>query len=247
MQKTNELLYSLERNCFMIHIIHGEFSEGSRRELAKLREKFSAYEIIQLDGKSVTQTDIVVATESESLFATKRLVLIERFLSQFNAKKAHEVSRLKQQIERLPKDVEIVFWEEKEISRTILALFPKDTDIALFKPDRSLFSFVEALRPGNNHTLIGLYQTSLRVDSPEMIFAMLVRQLRCLIMAKEMGKGIPKISPWQAGKLTKQAEFFSDTQLHELYRKLLNIDVKIKFGLSAYNLEEALKIFVLSM
>ncbi|MEK7165556.1 MAG: hypothetical protein AAB874_01975 [Patescibacteria group bacterium] len=227
----------------MLHLLHGDNIERSRKELTNIKQKASDKEIISLDGKTVTLTDVEQALQTNSLFGMERLVIIENlFTKRFTRKTADFVPFL-QQIERIPQEVTVVFWEEKELSKTAINQFPKNTDIALFRPDKIIFQLVESILPGNSGNVLELLTLSLKKDSPELIFAMLIRQVRLLMMVKDLGKSAHELAPWQAARIAKQAQHFTWDQLLKLHEQLFTIDVKIKSGLSAFNLASEMKLF----
>lgn len=233
----------------MLHLFHGDNTEQSRNELLALRKKFKDQEIVFYDGKNMTLTDLKQSTESGSLFGSKRLVIVENLFTRKLAKKSsdRENENFKKFIHEIPSDVDIVFWEEKELSKTSLNILPKNTDIALFQIERILFKFLESIRPDVTQELIDKFNHCLEKESPEMIFAMLVRQIRYLIMVKDLGKNISELSPWQLGKFLKQVNFFSMRQLLKLYNRLLQIDIKIKTGNSAFNLTDEIRLFLINI
>ena len=169
----------------MIHLFHGQSIDASRKELQLLRDKFSNGEVVFYDGKTVTPTDFIQATQSTTLFGSDRLVVIENLFSRKITKKSQDFDTWITLIKQVPKDANIVFWEEKEQSKTVVSVFPKDTDIALFRPDRLIFTFVESLRPSNTEIILDNFAGAVKKDTPELIFAMLVRQFRYLILVKE--------------------------------------------------------------
>ena len=231
----------------MIHLFHGENITASRRELTLLREGHAKDEIVVFDGKKVTPTELIQATESTSLFTLRRLVIVENLFSKRATLKSKELDTFAEILKKFPKDTEIVFWEEKELGKTLLGLFSKETDIALFRPDKMLFTFIESIRPNTTKTLISLFDKSLQKDAAEMIFVMLVRQLRFLIIAHEVGTKIPELAPWQAKKFATQAQYFSYPQLITLYEHLLEIDVKIKTGATPFTLAEEIRLFLVKI
>lgn len=233
----------------MIHLFHGEQVDASRKELLQMRGQFAGQDIVVLNGKTISPTDLIQATQSPSLFGTRRLVIVENLLSRrlsgkTRSKEAQEFSNL---ITNLPGDCEIVFWEEKEAGKTSLSLFPQKTDIALFRPNRNLFKLVEALRPQRGLILLELLEQTLVVDSAELVFTLMVRQFHYLILIKAVGKHVTDLAPWQIARLDGQAEWFTQAQLKKHYRELLDIDIKIKTGSSPFNLTDELKLFLMGM
>jgi len=226
----------------MIHIFHGEKLVESLREIDLLKEKLKVGEIIDLDGKKLTPTELIQATESDSLFQKNRLVIVRNYLAKF---KRGDTKELKTQIDRIPPGTEIVFIEVVEIGKTILNLFPKNTDIAIFTPDRLIFKLVDSLGVKPTKEVYCLFTECLRLDAAEFIFTMLVRQFRLLLQVKD-GETPKGLLSWQVGKLKSQANNFSQGELLKLYRKLLDIDFSIKSGTTAFPLEKSLQQLVLS-
>jgi len=229
----------------MIHIYHGEQTTASRKELTELKAKFSSQEVITLDGKTVSLTELTQATESTSLFNDKRLVIVENFLSRRLTKKSSEAKVIEKWLTTIPDTAELVFWEDKEIGKTILSLFPAKTDRAVFKIDRLLFKLVESIRPGKTLELVTTLNESLRHDPAEFVFAMFVRQFRNLIIVKDLGTQASGMPSWQAGKLKRQAEYFSLPQLLSHYGQLLAIDDTIKRSNTPLSLDKELELFLL--
>lgn len=226
----------------MIHIYHGENHDLSRKELQKLTDTFKDKELVVLDGKSATLTQLTQSTQSQSLFGGDRLVVIENLLSKRLSKKSADVKVLTMWIKDLKKTDEVAFWEEKELSKTTLNLFGSGIDVAVFKPDRALFTFVESLRPGNQKESLILLHEALSLDAIELIFSMVSRQLRLLLTAKDNGK--LELAPWQLRKIQKQAHAFTLEHLYTLYHALLDIDVTIKSGLSPFTLKEQVELLI---
>ncbi len=231
----------------MLHVFHGNNVVASRKELHSWREKYLTQEIVNLNGKTVTATDLVQATESTSLFGTERLVIVENIFSVQYVRKSKEVEKFVGFLKAIPGHIRVIFWEEKEISKSILSLMPKNTDIALFRPDRQIFTLVESLKPGNTQKMLELYRVCLSLDSPEMIFTMVVRQIRILLMSKDLGKNLPDLSPWQISKVYSQAPLFTQAKLLYLYRNSLDIDIRMKTGSAAFDLTKELELFLIDM
>lgn len=227
----------------MIHLYHGEHTVASRIELAALKEKYKQLEVVVFEGKTVTTADLIQATQSTSLFGADRLVIVENLFSRRLAKKPLELKEFAGFLATLNLKTNIVFWEEKELGKRVLDLFPPKSDRALFRPDRALFTFVEALRSGQTKQLLGLFRQSLEKDVPEVLFALLVRQFRLLIMAKD-NVVLSDLAPWQVRKFTIQATYFTMPDLLRIYKHLLEIDVKIKSGNTPFSLTDELKILV---
>jgi DNA polymerase-3 subunit delta len=121
-----------------------------------------------------------------------------------------------------------------------------DKDVTLLVADvsiSSVFDLVDALgkREGKRaaHELHHLLDQG---ENPLGLLAMIVRQFRLLILVKELQtRNLPSdaiakeisVHPFVAKKIGEQARAFRDaTQLETIYRRLLDIDVEIKTGVT---------------
>ncbi len=118
-------------------------------------------------------------------------------------------------------------------------------DVTLLCPyvaEASIFDLVDALGARDGHAAAGLLQTKLAEGAdPFYLFAMIVRQFRLLLQAKELaGEGLRppaiasrlKIHAFVAGKVAQQCQQFSLDQLEHIYDHLLQTDVGVKTGQS---------------
>ncbi len=231
----------------MIHLIHGEALVASRNELSELKKRYAEAEVVVFDGRTLTPTEFIQATQSTSLFALRRVVVVENLFSKRLNKAKDEKEQFIKLIGEISEEIVLILWEEKELAKTVLFKLPKNTDTALFKPHRIIFKFVEAIQPGYTGELIDLFEECVRVDREELIFVMLVRQVRYLIMAKDLGRALPDLSSWQISKIMKQGDFFTTRELYNLYHKLYDIEVRIKTGSSPFSLTQELKLFLISV
>lgn len=114
-----------------------------------------------------------------------------------------------------------------------------------------IFALVDAVSLQQSRQAMSVLHKMLDQQDPMMIFAMVQRQFRLLIQAREVldhGGGQAeiarqlKIHPFVAEKLNKQARQFDLKQLEMVYRRLLDLDEGIKTGQVDINL--ALQTFV---
>lgn len=118
-----------------------------------------------------------------------------------------------------------------------------EADIALLTPyvaPVNLFHMVDALASGNSQTAMRRLQDLLTAKErdPIMLFGMIIRQFRLLLLAKEhmesskttdMAKDL-RVHPFVAQKLREQARRFSSQQLETIYRHLHERDIAVKTG-----------------
>ncbi len=116
-------------------------------------------------------------------------------------------------------------------------------DVTLLCPyaaEASIFDLVDALGNRYGKRAAQLLQEKFQDGSdPFFLFSMIVRQFRLLIQVKEVaekGERPPaiaktlKIHPFVANKLYQQSHHFSLSQLEQIYRHLLSVDIGVKTG-----------------
>ena len=227
----------------MICFFHGSDQLISRQQLFDLtnQAKEEEKEIIKLNGLRVNLTEVLQALQSSSLFDQQRLIIIENLFSRPKSKEKEKIIKFLKK-EKITAD--LVFWEKKEISGRTLRWLPKNWQIKKFKTAAIIFKFLDSFKPSNNQETINLLHQCLKQQSPEMVFYMLARQIKNLILAKDLGKKGLVGAPWQKGKLVKQANYFTLNQLISLYKQLLKMDTYLKTGKSLMPLEWQLDILM---
>lgn len=213
----------------MIYFLHGDSQLLSRQKLEDLvnQAKKRQREIIRIDGKSTSLTEIKQALESQSLFGGEKLVVLEGLLVKQKSKEKDEIINY---LKTNDFSCGLIIWEPKEISSSITKKLPKNWQIFVFKTPAVIFKFLDSLKPKNTTQMLTLLRSSIKVESPEMTFYMLASRTRQLIIAFDLGKEGLSGAPWQIGKLVSQAKKFSLERLIKLYKKLLEIDTNIKTG-----------------
>lgn len=226
-------------------ILHGENIVASRKTLyekiASFKEK-GVDEIIVLDGIKLTLTEVKQALESTSLLGQARLVVIENL---FSSPKNKEQSEIISYLEKVDKETPLILWEQKDLSRTILKKLAQRATIELFKIPPLIFKFLDSISPQNKKNTLILLHQSLKTDSPEIVFYMLCRQARFLIIARDLGrKGLSSLPSWQQAKFLRQAEKFTLEQLLNFHKKLLKIDYEQKTGRASLPLSSQLDLLI---
>ncbi len=225
-------------------ILHGENIVASRKaleqEVATFKKK-GADEIIALDGGKLELTELKQALESTSLLGKNRLVIIENLLSSTKGKRKEEMLDYLKQENR---DKPLILWESKEIGKLGLKKLTSKAKINLFKIPPLIFKFLDSLSSQNKKETLKLLHQCLRTDSPEIVFYMICRQMRLLIIARDLGeKGLP-LAPWQQAKFLNQAQKFSLDQLLKIHQRLLRIDYEQKTGKAPMPLASQLDLLI---
>lgn len=102
-----------------------------------------------------------------------------------------------------------------------------------------IFVMVDALGHQNGKQALGMLKRLLEEQEPILIFGMIVRQFRLLLLAREiMDEGGRKdeiarrlkLHPYVADKMSVQARSFTISTLETVFRQLLDIDEAMKTG-----------------
>lgn len=228
----------------MITLFHGDHVSASRKALIDAKVADAEAEIVELDGKSLQDSDLIQALESGSLFATKRLIIVENFFSPIG-KKLKEVKR-RGQLLADRSDADIIVWEPKAVGKSVVGALGKNARVNEFKTPVVIFQFLDGFVPADSSKLIDLLNSALEYDAPELIFALLVRRVRELLQI--VGGVTPVgLAPWQVTKLRQQASQFSTEMLMNAHRGLTAIEYEIKTGQSATPLQSRLQRFMITL
>lgn len=214
----------------MVSIIHGEDIIAIQKFKTEIINQHKVKEIIDLENP--TETETLQAIESKSLFNDEKVVLISHLSKHENYAKIINSS-----------EISIYIFSEKTLGKKILSLFPS-SQVFLFKLKAIIFEFLESIRPGNQKNMLSHFKQL--DDEPELIFYMLVRQFRNLILVKD-NSWTSEISPWQKSKLIGQATHFNLEKLLKIYQSLEKIDYENKTGQSPLELSKSLELFLLKI
>lgn len=230
----------------MITIIHGDDIVSSRNFFVSQKQKIK--NPLEFNGESVTLTDLIQIFEGGELFSEEKTLFLEDFLTK------RKQSRDKDQIlSYLAKyqNHEVFLWEGKEASLKSLALFKK-AEVKRFKLPQSLFAFLDSIKPGSGPSLISLFHKALENMEAELVFFMLVRQIRLLLAlsdstSNEQIDEVKRLAPWQRGNLQRQTSFFTTKELKIHFTRLYEIDLAQKTGSLSLSLIQAIDFFLLDL
>ena len=212
----------------MITIIHGTDTVASRKFF--LDEKGKHPDTVILDGEKVSLTDLAQIFEGGGLFEENKTIFVEHF---FNRKKRkEEFAAFTQYLERQSSHT-VYLWEGKELEKSALSAF-KTASPRVFKLPQTLFVLLDSLKPGNGKQLVSLFHKTLETTEAEMVFFMLVRQIRLLLSLVEPTENaideLKRMAPWQKTKLQQQAAAFGKESLKNIYQRLFLIETGQKTG-----------------
>jgi len=230
----------------MITILHGEHHLQSRGVLSSLiaAASQSGRQVAHLEVKNLEPSGLQVSLQTQSLFAEPRTVIIEELHSLMKSKRKEELIKLLETFSD-QEEVEIVLWEKKQLTATDLKHFPK-AKVQAFLPTRSMFSWLNALsgQPSDaiKSRILTLQRAAVESDGEQFCFAMVMRQVRMLMEAKE-GHG----SAGQNFKMVGQAKLFSWTQLFYFHKQLLYIDLMQKTSGSPLTISSQLELLTIAL
>ncbi len=229
----------------MITIFHGDDIAASRKKYIEL--KSSSKNPIVLPGESLSLQQLNQSLQSEMLFSSDKDIFIENFFSKRKLI-TKEVKEIVGYVQKIENEQNIVFWESKKLTPTALKSFPK-AKVDLFAIPQTLFGFIDEIQPNSGQRLINLFHSALAGSEPELIFFMMLRQIR-ILLALSLGSQIEetaRLAPWQMGNLSRQLKNFSVQQLKKTYQKLFEIDLQQKTGGSSLTMTQAIDMFLLNL
>lgn len=228
----------------MITILHGDDEVKVHAECVRLLDsaKKSGTQTVRIDGKSLTIEVLENSIGTQELFATKKLVVIDRLHSLPKSKlKDTFIKWIASHSDEL---IDIVLVENKLLTVTQLKQF-SSANVQVFKLPQLLFSWIESLGMIPKDKLITQFHQILETQDAEFVFAMLIRQVRQLLLF--VSDGSFSGPPFARGKLEKQARKFSEPQLLALHEKLLKIDMGQKTSRSTLTLPQEIDLFLASV
>ena len=229
----------------MITIVHGNDTVASRNFYIENRQKIINPEIFE--GEKLNFDLLFQAFDGNSLFETDKNIFIVNFFA-FLKSNSTEFKKIVDYLNS-KKDINLFFWEGKELTKTQSLAF-KNSTVRVFNYPQLLFTFLDQLKP-NNPKLVSLFNKLQETMEVELIFYMMVRQFRLMLSLIELSDEkideARRIATWQASKLKAQAKYFDKQRLKDIYKKLYTIDYQTKFGLNSLNLTKTIDIFLLDL
>ena len=227
----------------MITIIHGDDIESSRNYFFNLKQKLE--NTIELNGETLLFNDFFQLSQGQNIFGKTPSLLIENF---FTKNKSDDSKNIISYINE-NKNLELIFWESSELSKTQQTVI-KNSTVNAFSIPKTMFLFLDGIKPNNSKYLTTLFQNLRKSIADELIFFMLIRQFRILINLfsnTQKVDEVRRLAPWQLSKLQKQASFFEKDKLLSTYSKLLEIDINTKTGKAPFSIESSIDFLLLGL
>lgn len=226
-------------------LIHGEDTVASSHKFDEKKHEYEQLELITIDGKRTSLTDVVTAIETSSLFGNTRLIKIENV---FGGVVTKEREAILTYLSSVNTENCIIVYESSEVAKRLISKYCLSWTIYSFPFPQILFKFLDSIGSTSPSSLLMMFRSVLTQKEAALIHSMLTRQFRMLLLAKDMGpSGFPELQSWQARKFLQQAGYFTLPQLISCYRELLSIDYKLKTGQTPFGLSQLLDIFIVSL
>ncbi len=231
-------------------IIHGENQASSRQKLTELVAvaEDAGRQVWRLAAKNLTPAQLSDQATSQHLFLPDQTIVIEDLHALPTSARKKELLDLVATIAGTDTQTDLILWEKKTLTPTMLKKFAT-AKVFEFPISKTLFKWLDSLRgqanEGEKSTMLRLFHQTVSQDGDFMTVSMLARQIRLLIEVSETGRvGGP---PFLAAKLQKQARTFSLTQLLDVHRQLLEIDLHLKTSTSPLSLVQELDLLLLKL
>ncbi|MEN8252884.1 MAG: hypothetical protein ABFQ62_00690 [Patescibacteria group bacterium] len=238
-------------------IIHGDNIIQSRAKLLELitnakdpSTSLGMTNIVRLEAKKLELKNLELELNSTSLFGSEQLIIIEGLHSLPSSK------RKKNLIQYLISDLacrqagiqyleNVILYESRQLTATMLKKFPS-AKVFGFKTSNKLFKFLDILGQNNKQKQqLEMMKEVLKSDGDFMLLAMLIRQIRLLIQAKDGGQ--IKGPPFIVSKLKSQSSRFSLEKLLNIHKQLFELDLKQKTSKNILPLSSELELLIINM
>lgn len=222
-------------------LIHGEDQVASRAKLVDLTKLAEQQHLVvtHLPITNLTLAQLESLLVDQDLFGQRQSLVIEELLSA-------RPSNLKKKLLNLLANQTgpICLWEGKTVPAGTLKKF-NFKQIYHFPLDQKLFKWLDALTPTTDlDKLLPLTKEVLSLNSAPSCLAMLARQVRMMILAKENQLTGPAFIQ---KKISSQAKKFSLAKLLTLHHQLLIIEQQQKTSSSWWPLSTAIEQLVINL
>ncbi len=228
----------------MITIIHGENIKESRNYFWNLKQK--SQNPIFYTSENINALDLLQNLASTGLFEDSKDVFIENL---FSLKKLSEKEKIIKIVLENEKNNQIVIWENKILTPSILKSF-KTAEIKKFDIPQKIFAFLDTIGIDKKKS-IQLFHEILENEEPEYIFFMIIRHFRIMLSLTPSHTTtideVKRLAPWQKSKYEKQLKSIGFERLKNFYSDLFLTDFKQKTGQNPLSLMQAIDILLLKI
>lgn len=220
-------------------LLHGENVGQSRQKLQELIDQARAAgkNIIRLEAPKLTEASLNDQLGGADLFGSSQLIIVEELHSLPKSKRKDALLKMLGEVG----DLELILYEKRGLTPTMLKKFPQ-AQVFEFKLTPIMWELLDNLgSPNKSKLLIQLYDAVAQNDA-FVVFSMIIRQTRLLLLTKTGGKIVGP--PFQAMKLSKQAQQFSTDQLLAFHQKLFKLESELKTSTNSLELAQELDLLL---
>jgi DNA polymerase III delta subunit len=216
-----------------IYLIHGDNSIASYERLTLYLNKAKAneWEIVDIDNDNI---DIKNLLRSNTLFGNKRLVVIRKYTL--------IESKTIEYLKTTDSQTEILIYHDNLIPDTFIKKLTDVKKNEVFKISKYLWKFIDNFYPDNIKNCLFFFHESLKADPAELIFSILVGQLKDMYLVLNTDKPLP-YPLWRSQNIQRQAEKFGQIKIKSVIDGLSKIDIKTKT--SSASLKDELDLFII--
>jgi hypothetical protein len=222
----------------MLTIICGENTIEAYNFFLEKKKEFinKKYEVLEIDSSAIEEL-IHWQSENLSLFATKKVFFTRNLNKKIN--KTNKKTLIL--IDRVVNDKKINIFDFEEGMEKRNLKVQKNVLIKEFKLPISIFNFLDNLYPGNLATVIKNLNLLSKTTASELIFFMLTKRIRQLLMIK-LNHKLDGLQLWQLRKLNYQAKIWSKQTLIKFYQSLFQLEIKVKTSSNPFDLKKSLEL-----
>lgn len=230
----------------MLTILHGDDSVRIHTRALELTTSATTRGILieRPEAKSLSVSSLEALVGTDQLFSSEKLIWIDRLyaLPKSSQKDALIAWITDRATTNTTDTTQILLTEDKVLTPTQLKKFTS-AKIELFKLPQIVFSFIESIGSITPARAVTQFHEVLKTQEAEFVFAMMVRQFRMLLMY--VADGIYDGPPFSRGKIINQAKKFTQTQLLQIHKRLLAIDLGQKTSSSPLTLSQEIDLLLL--
>lgn len=218
----------------MFHIIAGEDTSKARARLVELKKS--------LTDKGVTFTELTESSLDELSWKLSSPSLFESPEGYFIDSLLHK-KKIQEKISGLDlASTHLIGFDTKTYEPALRRMYPTAT-IEYFKLPSSLFSFLDLFIPGKAKQCVPLLKEIMVDPNDPMIFFLLRKRIRDLILILSGGKPSAK-QAWQVQRLAAQANQWTLESLQKFYLNLFQIEKNIKTSSMTSDLQKSLETLI---
>ncbi len=220
--------------ALMFHIIAGEDTSRARARFVELKKS--------LQEKGITFTELTESSLDElgwklaspSLFESPGGYVIDSILHKKKVQEKISAFDLA--------NTHLIGFDTKSYEPALRRMYPT-AQIEFFKLPTSLFSFLDSFTPGKAKYCVPLLKEIMTDENDPMIFFLLRKRIRDLILIRSGGKPSAK-QAWQVQRLATQANQWSLESLKKLYLNLFQIEKNTKTSSMTSSLQKSLETLI---